>query len=71
MENKNIVLLRHHPMDVKFTNVFYANQLPNIEDYMVIDVTSRIVRNKEFMAQHPTFGNYAVSSISINSSYCS
>jgi hypothetical protein len=56
MENKNIVLLRHHPMDVKFTNVFYANQLPNIEDYMVIDVTSRIVRNKEFMAEHPTFG---------------
>ena len=56
MENKNIVLLRHHPMDVKFTNPFYANQLPNIEDYMVIDVTSRIVKNKEFMAQHPTFG---------------
>ena len=23
MENKNIVLLRHHPMDVKFTNQFY------------------------------------------------
>ena len=55
MENKNIVLLRHHPMDVKFTNAFYANQLPNIEEYMVIDVTSRIVKNKEFMAQHPTF----------------
>ena len=55
MENKNIVLLRHHPMDVKFTNAFYANQLPNIEDYMVIDVTSRIVRDKAFMALHPTF----------------
>ena len=56
MENKNIVLLRHHPMDVKFTNAFYAHQLPNIEDYMVIDVTSRVIKNKVFMAQHPTFG---------------
>lgn len=55
MENKNIVLLRHHPMDLKFTNVFYANQLPNIEEYMVIDVTSRVIKNRAFMAQHPTF----------------
>ena len=55
MENKNIVLLRHHPMDVKFTNTFYANQLPDINDYIVIDVTSRVVRDKRFMAEHPTF----------------
>ena len=56
MENKNIVLLRHHPMNVKFSNTFYVNQLPNIEDYMVIDVTSRVVRDKAFMKEHPTFG---------------
>ena len=55
MENKNIVLLRHHPMNVKFTNAFYTNQLPNIEDYILIDVSSRVVRNKEFMKEHPTF----------------
>ena len=26
MENKNIILLRHHPMNVFFTNPFYTNQ---------------------------------------------
>ncbi len=56
METNQIVLLRHHPMNVKFTNPFYVNQLPDIEDYMVIDVTSRVVRDKAFMAAHPTFG---------------
>ena len=58
MENKNIIMLKHHPMNVKFTNTFYTNQLDendNIENYIVIDVTSRIERNKEFMKEHPSF----------------
>lgn len=55
MENKNIVLLRHHIMGVKYTNTFYKNQLENIEDYVIVDCTSRCVRNKEFMKEHPTF----------------
>ena len=57
MENKNIILLKHHPMNVKFTNTFYLNQTDNgdLSDYVIIDVTSRIERNKEFMKEHPTF----------------
>jgi len=55
MENKNIVLLRHHPMDLKYTNSLYVNQLPDIGDYIVIDVTSRAIKNKKFMEEHPTF----------------
>ena len=44
MENKNIILLKHHPMNVKFTNTFYLNQTDNgdLSDYVIIDVTSRI-----------------------------
>lgn len=56
MENKNILLLRHHPMNVKFTNSFYTNQTENdLSEYTIIDVTSRVTRDKEFMAQHPNF----------------
>ena len=56
MENKNILLLRHHPRDVKFTNGFYTNQTEeDLEKYEIIDVTSRAERNKEFMKDHPTF----------------
>ena len=56
MENKNILLLRHHPMNVHFTNSFYTTQTGNdLSEYAIIDVTSRITRNKEFMAQHPRF----------------
>ena len=57
MENKNIILLKHHPMNVKFTNTFYLNQTNdgNLDDFIIFDVTSRILRNKEFMAEHPTF----------------
>ena len=56
MENKNIILLRHHPMNVKFTNSFYVNQVDgNIDDYTIIDVTSRAMWNKCFMDEHPTF----------------
>ncbi len=55
MENENIVLLRHHPMNVKYTNTFYTNQCDHLEDYIIVDVTSRCVRNKQFMKEHPTF----------------
>lgn len=56
MENKNVVVLKHHPMNVKFTNTFYTSQVDDdLADYEVIDVTSRITRNKEFMAMHPNF----------------
>ena len=56
MENKNILLLRHNPMNVFYTNSFYTNQTKNnLNDYLIIDVTSRIERNKDFMKEHPTF----------------
>lgn len=56
MENKNILMLRHHPMNVFYTNTFYTNQTQeDLSDYTIIDVTSRIARNKEFMKEHPDF----------------
>ena len=56
MENKNILLLRHHPMNVYFTNSFYTTQTQDdLGDYMIFDVTSRVERNKEFMDKHPRF----------------
>lgn len=58
MEIKNIILLKHHPMDVKFTNTFYLNQVDDgvdLSEYIIIDVTSRVEKNKEFMKEHPTF----------------
>lgn len=56
MENKNILLLHHHPMNVYFTNTFYTSQTEDdLSDYMIFDVTSRVTRNREFMEKHPTF----------------
>lgn len=56
MENQNILLLRHHPMNVYFTNTFYTSQTrDDLASYTIFDVTSRVTRNKEFMKQHPTF----------------
>jgi hypothetical protein len=56
MENKNILLLRHHPMNVHFTNTFYTNQTKNdLSEYEIIDVTSRVERDKIFMEKHPNF----------------
>ena len=56
MENNNILLLRHHPMNVHFTNTFYTNQTEeDLGDYMIFDVTSRVERDKAFMEKHPTF----------------
>ena len=57
MENKNIILLKHNPLNVKFTNTFYLNQTDekDLSDYIVVDVTSRVERDKEFMKEHPSF----------------
>ena len=56
MENKNILLLRHHILNVYYTNSFYTTQTENdLGEYMIFDVTSRVTRNKKFMAQHPRF----------------
>ena len=56
MENQNILLLRHHPMNVHFTNGFYKSQTENhLGEYMIFDVTSRVEMNRAFMEQHPTF----------------
>jgi len=44
MENKNIIMLKHHIMSNKKTNPFYINQIEdndNIEDYIFIDATKR------------------------------
>lgn len=51
MENKNIIVLKHHPMNVFFSNPFYRNQFAegeNPEDYVILDVTSRN-KDKEFI----------------------
>lgn len=56
MENKNILMLRHHPRNVYFTNSFYTSQTENnLAEYMIFDVTSRVTSNKAFMEEHPNF----------------
>ncbi len=56
MENKNILLLKHHPMNVFFTNTFYTSQTENnLSEYTIIDVTSRVIYNRSFMQEHPNF----------------
>ena len=56
MEDKNIVLLKHHPLNLKHSNTWYTSQVPdNLDDYVVIDVTSRVLRDKDFMSKHPDF----------------
>ena len=43
-------------MNLKYTNTWYTSQVSdNLSDYVVIDVTSRVLRDKEFMSQHPNF----------------
>lgn len=55
MENENIVMLKHHPMNVKFTNNFYVNQCADLSGRIVFDVTSRAERDKDFTAIYPNF----------------
>ena len=57
LEDKRIILLKHHPMNVKFTNPWYQGQADNLDKYLIVDVTSRVRRNKEFINEHPYFAN--------------
>lgn len=41
MENKNIVIVKHHPHPLKLSNSFYTTQCSDIEDRTVINLTSR------------------------------
>lgn len=43
-------------MNIKYTNSFYTSQCPGLgDDYVIVDVTSRCVSDKEFMQEHPSF----------------
>ena len=41
MENKNVVIVKHHPRPLTLANPFYTNQCPDLADRIVINVTSR------------------------------
>lgn len=41
MENKNIVIVKHHPRPISLSNPFYTKQCPDIADRVVINLTSR------------------------------
>ena len=54
MENKNVVILKHHPRPLSYTNLFYTNQCPDLAARVIIDVTSRN-RDRAFAAQLSPF----------------
>lgn len=54
MENKNVVIVKHHPRRIKYTNSFYVNQCSDLEKRIIIDVTSRN-SDKEFANQLSPF----------------
>lgn len=41
MENKNVVIVKHHPRPLRYNNSFYVNQCPDLEERVIIDLTSR------------------------------
>ena len=41
MENKNVVIVKHHPRPITLSNSFYTAQCPDIADRIVINLTSR------------------------------
>jgi len=41
MENKNVVIVKHHPRPIKLSNTFYTNQCPDLAERIVINLTSR------------------------------
>ena len=41
MENKNVVILKRHPRPLRYSNPFYTNQCEDLEDRVIIDLTSR------------------------------
>ena len=55
LENKQVVVLKHHPMDLKFTNTYYTSQVEDeLSDYEVVDVTSRVRKNKALLSKCPS-----------------
>ena len=56
MENKNIILLHRHFIDYKNNFTVYQNQVDDsINNYILIDVTSHVRKNKAFIEKHPGF----------------
>ena len=41
MENKNVVIVKHHPRRITLSNPFYTNQCPDLSERIVINLTSR------------------------------
>ena len=41
MENKNVVIIKHHPRPITLGNSFYTNQCDDLSDRVVINLTSR------------------------------
>ena len=41
MENKNVVIVKHHPRPISLSNPFYLKQCPDIAERVVINLTSR------------------------------
>ncbi len=41
MENKNVVIVKHPPRPLSLSNPFYTNQCDDLEDRIVINLTSR------------------------------
>ena len=54
MENKNVVIVKRHPRAIHYTNSFYTNQCPDLEERIIIDVTSRN-RDQSFARQLSPF----------------
>ena len=50
MENKSIVIVKHHPRPITLSNSFYTTQCPDIADRVVINLASRN-RNQAFARQ--------------------
>ena len=41
MENQNVVIIKHHPRPLRYSNPFYTNQCSDLEERVIIDLTSR------------------------------
>ena len=54
MENPNVVIAKHHPRPLQYSNPFYTNQCPDLEERVIIDLTSRN-RDKSFARQVSPF----------------
>lgn len=54
MENKNVVIVKCHPRPLKYSNRFFTDQCPDIEERVVINVTSRNP-DKSFVRQLSPF----------------